>query len=244
MVDLHSHILPGLDDGPPDLAASLALARAAVAGGVRVMTATPHIDHGFGLGPETVHPAVEALRTELAREEIALDVRAGGEIALSRLPELDDGFLRGVALGGGPWLLVECPFGPGPLDLEIPVRDLRDRGHEVLLAHPERCHAVQRDPSVLARGVAAGALAQVTAGSLLGDFGGRVRSFALGLLRRGLLHVAASDSHDAVARPPGARGAFGRLERELPGARALGRWMTETVPAALLAGEPVPVRPA
>jgi len=240
VIDLHAHVLPGLDDGPPTLEASLAQARAAVAAGTRVVAATPHVDHTFGLGPERIRPAVAALRGALAAAGIPLDVRPGGEIALARLPELDDAFLREVALGGGPWLLVEVPFTPGAETLEPLVEELHDRGHRVLLAHPERSAAIQRDPDRLARLVESGALAQVTAGSLTGAFGEPVRRFAHRLVRDGLVQVAASDTHDASARPPGPAATLAEVA-ELDG---LVPWLTETVPAAVLAGAPVPARPA
>jgi len=244
VIDLHAHVLPGLDDGPPTLAAALEQARAAVARGARTIVATPHVDHTFGLGPERIHAEVEALVEALAREEIPLEVRPGGEISLARVAELDDGFLRGVALGGSPWLLLEVPFSPRADDLEPLVADLQARGHRVLLGHPERSAALQRDPAPLARLVAAGALAQVTAGSLAGAFGELVRRFALSLVREGLVQVAASDTHDARARPPGPGATLTEAAGDLPELRELIPWMTQEVPAALLAGAPVPARPA
>ncbi len=243
MIDLHAHVLPGLDDGPPTLAAALEQARAAVARGTQTITATPHVDHTFGLGPERIHAELALLRRALADEEIPLDVRQGGEISLARVAELDDAFLRGVALGGSPWLLVEVPFSPRADDLEPLVTDLQRRGHQVLLGHPERSAALQRDPAPLARLVAAGALAQVTAGSLLGAFGSPVRRFALSLVREGLVQVAASDTHDAHNRPPGPGATLAEAAEDLPELRELIPWMTQEVPAALLAGAPVPARP-
>jgi protein-tyrosine phosphatase len=244
VIDLHAHVLPGLDDGPPTLDAALEQARAAVDRGTRTIAATSHVDHVFGLGADRLHTELEALASALEAHEIPLELRQGGEIALARLPELDDAFLRRVALGGGPWLLVEAPFCPRAEALERLVADLHDRGHRVLLAHPERCAALQRDPSRLARLVESGALAQVTAGSLLGDWGEPVRRFATELVREGLVQVAASDTHDAVNRPPGPGATLAEAAEELPELRELIPWLTEEVPAALLEGAPVPARPA
>ncbi len=243
MIDLHSHILPGLDDGPATLEGSLELARAAVAEGTRTILATPHVDGDFGIGPEAIAAALGELRAALAEAEIPLEVLAGGEIAIWRLVDLDDETLRELALGGGPYLLVESPFSPVGGDFEPLVLDLRRRGHRVLLAHPERCPVFQRDVSRLARLLAAGALAQITAGSMAGTFGSTVQRFTSTLLREGLVSVVASDAHDTRRRPPGLNAGFRALERELPGLSAQQPWMTEQVPAAILAGEPLPEKP-
>src|SRR3954468_24601848 len=110
MIDLHCHILHGLDDGPPDLEATMELARTASAAGTRMIAATPHIrdDHPFdrALIPSRTAEVNEALRSE----GIDVEVVTGGEVALSKALELDDAALRAVALGGGPYLLVESPY--------------------------------------------------------------------------------------------------------------------------------------
>jgi protein-tyrosine phosphatase len=243
MIDLHAHILPAIDDGPPDLDGSAALARAAVAAGTTVLAATSHVDRGFGLTPADLAGGVRAVRARLAREGIPLEVIRGGEIAMSRLPDLDEEDLIALRLGGGSTLLVEAPLMPFAGNLEGLVFALQARGHTVLLAHPERSPIFLRDPMRLARLVDQGVLVQITAGSLLGEFSEQVRRFTLRLLADGLAHVAASDTHDPVRRPPGLRDAFALAESDLPGAGLLEAWMAEEVPAALVADEPVPSRP-
>src|SRR3954451_12392863 len=98
MIDLHAHLLPGVDDGPPGLDEALDLARGAVAAGIETMAATPHIDHIHGVAPTSVGPEVERLRAALAENGIPLTVIPGGEVALTRLPELSDEELGAVAL--------------------------------------------------------------------------------------------------------------------------------------------------
>jgi protein-tyrosine phosphatase len=240
MIDLHTHVLPGIDDGPATLQGSLALARAAVAGGTRVMVATPHVtwDHPENTAAR-IAEGVRDLRRALDDEGIALDVRTGGEVAMTRAIDLDDTELQALRLGGGPWLLVECPFSPATAAFEAILHGLAARGHRILLAHPERCPAFQRDPELLAGLAEAGMLAQVTATSLSGAFGREAQRTAHGLLRRGLVHDVASDAHDAVHRPPGIRAA---LESAGLGAHAdrLGR----EIPGAILAGSDIPAAPA
>ena len=238
MIDLHTHILPAVDDGPRTLEGSLDLARAAVAAGTRTALATPHVNDDHSIDAARVAAGLDELRPALAAAEIPLEVLPGGEIAIWRLADLDDAALRSLALGGGPYLLIESPFSPVVGDFEPLVLDLMMRGHRVLLAHPERCPAFQRDSARLERLVDAGVLVQVTAGSMTGGFGSTVRRFTTDLLRQGLAHVVASDAHDAVKRPPGQTAGFAAL-----GVEAQRQWMTEDVPRAILDGAPLPERP-
>lgn len=242
--DLHAHVLPGVDDGPATLEDTLALARTAVAAGTGRIVATPHVNESRFIAPAAIRPAVDVVNDHLAEAGIPLQVEAGAEVALSRLPDLTDAELHELRLGDGPYLLLECPFAMGAGDFEPLVHTTQARGHEVLLAHPERCPAFQRDPDRLARLVDRGALVQLTAGVLRGAFGTRTREFAHRLLRDGMVHVLASDAHDAVRRPPGLRDALAHAERAVPGIGGLETWMTEAVPSAILAGDPVPPAPA
>ena len=162
-------------------------------------------------------------------------------MALSRLPDLDDAALRAVALGGGPYVLVECPLTRVAPAMESAVEDLLARGHQVLLAHPERSPAIQREPDRLARMIDAGALAQVTAGALGGEYGQSVRQVALHLARWDLVHCIASDAHDATRRRPELLRGLGSAARSVPGLDERTEWLTQDVPAAILAGGRPPV---
>jgi protein-tyrosine phosphatase len=243
VIDLHSHILPGLDDGPRTMAGSLDLSRAAVASGTTTILATPHINDYARIDPPLISATLDELRAALAEADIPLEVLPGGEIAIWRLVDLDDETLRGLALGGGPYLLVESPFSPAVGDFEPMVLDLHARGFRVLLAHPERCPAFQREPARLEHLVEAGVLLQITAGSMAGAFGSTVRRFTTAMLREGVAHVVASDAHDHVQRPPGLKIGFPAVERDLPGIGHHARWLTEVVPRAVLDGAPLPPRP-
>ena len=243
MIDLHSHILPGLDDGPRTLDGSLELARNAVAAGTRTILATPHINTDETIDARRVAAGLAVLRPALADAEIPLEVLPGGEIAIWRLADLGNEDLRALALAGGPYLLIESPFSPVAGDFEPMVLDLHMRGFRVVLAHPERSPAFQRDPARLERLVDAGVIAQLTATSMSGEFGNTVRRFSADLLERGLVHVVASDAHDAVRRRPGLAEGFATLESELPGLGEQREWMTESVPRAILDGERLPPRP-
>lgn len=237
MIDLHCHLLPGIDDGPRDMPTAIAMARLQVAAGVTTVATTPHVSWDTPTESATILRSLAAMRATLAEEEIPLELVSGGEIDVHRARELPDEELRALALGGGRWLLLECPLQHAP-PLEPVVYDLLDRGHLVLLAHPERSPAVQRDPGAIARLVSAGVLTQITASSFTGHFGKPVQRFADRLLDEGLVHTVASDAHDPVRRPPGLCEPLLEV-----GLGPLAPLLTAEIPAAILGGTDIPTVP-
>lgn len=238
MIDLHCHALPGIDDGPETIEGSLALARASAAAGVRKIVATPHVSSRYPNRPETILARVDELSERLAAEGVAIELLPGAEIAMTYVAEIENSMVERLRLGGGEWILLEPPFSSVAPALEMIVGDLQRRGHRILLAHPERCPAIHRDPGVLHSLVTDGVLTSITAGSLAGRFGSTVRRFALRLVEEDLVHNVASDAHDLAGRAPGIR-----EELEQAGLGELAEWLTEEVPAAILGGGPVPARP-
>jgi protein-tyrosine phosphatase len=243
VIDLHAHILPGLDDGPQTLDESAAMAAAAWAAGTRVIAATSHINRGFGLLAEDLAPARERVAERLRADGIPLEVVQGGEVAMSRIDGLDDADLHALTLGAGPWLLLECALSPYAPEMEPVVADLRRRGIEVLLAHPERSPGFMRSPAALERLLELGALAQVTSTALSGRFGDTVRKVAFEMLERGHVQVIASDGHGPDGRPADLLCGLEALEHRYEEPRELFDWMTVGVPGALIAGERPPPRP-
>jgi protein-tyrosine phosphatase len=244
VIDLHTHVLPGIDDGPPNLDGSLELARVAAAAGTTTIVATPHITWELPNTGESVAAAVEALQAELDAAGIPVTLRTGGELVISRAAELPEDDLRALHLGGGEWLLAECPLSPAGVGFENLLYTLRARGHKIVLAHPERSPVLQRNIDLVRSLCDAGMLSSITAGSLQGRFGTTVKRFAYELLEEGLVHNIASDAHDARRRAPGMGEAIDDAERELPGVAALGQWMTVDVPRAILDGGTIPAAPA
>jgi len=239
VIDLHCHVLPGIDDGVQSFDASVALARAAALAGTRTLVATPHVSARYRNDAETIGRLAHELRRRLSVTGVELQVLAGAEIAWSQLGALGEDEISRLTLGGGPWLLVEPPFATAAIGLVPTLLELRRSGRSVLLAHPERCPAFHREPSLLRALLAEGILTSITAGSLVGSFGRTVRRFALELVHAGMVHNVASDAHDASQRPPSIR-----AELEKSGLDPLADWLTHEVPAAILAGEPIPSRPA
>jgi len=239
VIDLHSHILPGLDDGARSLGDALGMARTAVADGIATIAATPHVRSDFPTSASTMERAVDGLRTAFAEEGIELELLRGGEIALDRLDLISADELARFGLGGNPvYVLLEFPYEGWPVALPSIVLGLRARGVTPVIGHPERSRAVQADPERLRPIVLSGALCQLTTASLDGRLGRRNRDAAFDLLERGLAHLVASDAHMPDIRGIGMSGAADAVDDP-----ALARWLTVTVPAAIVAGEPVPAGP-
>ena len=155
------------------------------------------------------------------------------------LHDLTEDALRACTLGGGNYLLLEPPYtGPAPF-IDRMVYDLQLKGFQILLAHPERIGAFQRNIGVLEKLVDQGALCSVTAASAAGQFGGPVKRFTQELFARGLVHNLASDAHDPVYRSPALRPALDKAVADLPELEQHLGWLTIEVPRAILAGETV-----
>jgi protein-tyrosine phosphatase len=184
IVDLHHHILPGVDDGAVDLDTAVRMAEAAVAAGIATVVATPHTCDGvYDVDRTKARRALAELQRELATRQITLD-------------------------GRGKWLLLELPHqGPPPTFDDFLFRLLAS-GTTPLIAHPERNLAVRKDPRLAERWVQRGARLQLTAGSVSGDFGQPIAECAEVLLRLGCAHVLASDAHSLHKRPPLVREGF------------------------------------
>lgn len=240
MIDLHSHILRGIDDGARSLGDSLEIARAAVADGITVIAATPHVRDDWPTHAGVMEYRVAELTAELEQAAIALEVRRGGEIAVEWLARLSVDELRRFGLGGNPrYLLVEMPYYGWPLALADRLYSLRASGITPVLAHPERNAEVQAHPDRLRPLVEGGVLVQVTAASVDGRIGRRPQECARRLLEGSMAHMLASDAHHASVREVGMTAAAKAV-----GSGELARWLTEDVPAAILADVPLPERPA
>jgi protein-tyrosine phosphatase len=195
VIDLHCHILPGVDDGTRDDQEAFALARTAGEAGVTTIVATPHIDEMYGVDIVELLARVGALNSLLDAARIPVTVVPGGEVTVRRCRDLSDEELTLVSLGGASrWILLESPFTHELGEVTEAVESLLGRGFRPLLAHPERSPAFSV-PEALASLIERGARTQVNAVSLLGGLGGNVRASAHRLLDARLVHAVASDSH-------------------------------------------------
>ena len=241
--DLHAHILPGVDDGAQTPDDTLEMARVAAQQGTAVVLATPHRkDITEKWSVSYVRDLLSQMNASIRERGIDLTLALGMENHLDL--DLTGDVTKGLALpiNDTRYILVEMPFFGRPNYVEDVLFQLQLQGLTPLLAHPERIEAFQRDPEFLVKLVERGMLSQITAGSFLGHFGGRVRKFTYTLLRRGLVHVIASDTHfpDGPRSPvlsPGVSAAAEIVGHERAQAMVIG------TPKAILEDRPVAVEP-
>jgi protein-tyrosine phosphatase len=244
VIDIHCHLLPGVDDGPATMEDSIALAERLALDGVETVVATPHVSPAYPTSAAAIAAGVAEVRAALTRAGVSLTVRPGAEISFSLLSELDPDRLGELALGGGDTLLLESPYNAAAPFLESAIFEVQLLGFRVLLAHPERSPHFQESPDRVAALAGRGVLCCVNAGSMRGRFGKTPHRTALELFRRGLVHAVATDAHDLRSRPPALRDAFVAFDGDLPGILAQVDWYTRDAPAALLSRAPLPPAPA
>jgi len=236
-VDIHSHLLPGVDDGAKDMEQSVRMARLAVEDGIRLSLVTPHHLNGVYSNPASeIRRHLNGLREALLAEGIDLKLLPGAELHL--VPELPDELARGTAMtvaGLGKAALVELPVHTVPHGVGTVLEQIMSQGITPIVAHPERNSELRQNPEILSDWVEMGCLAQVTGMACTGKFGPQVQESAREMVQGGLIHYMASDAHRDSRRIP----------RMSDGRDQIARWtndevatlLTETNPAALVIGE-------
>lgn len=237
MIDLHCHLLPGVDDGPRNLDESMSLARMAVENGIRHMKATPHFLAITRKSTwDRIHEIVDEVRTELALQSIPLEISLAAEVRIcgelvSLIPAGQVPFIG--RWEGRPVLLLEFPHTSQlPFGSEKLVRWVIGQGIVPMIAHPERNKTFQREPETLELLRRVGCLIQVTSGSFLGQFGPEAERRALALLESDHITIVATDAHDSIERPPNLRAGFDVIARTAGEATAMR--LTAETPAAIL----------
>lgn len=206
MIDIHTHILPMIDDGPTLMQESLEMCRIAVNDGIKKIIATPHVQNGMDdSDANKVLEKIRMLNQLLKQEGLDLVIFPGAEVHLNdRLFDTD--ILRGSSIltinDGKKYILLEFPFQWIPPETEQIIFKLKSMGFTPILPHLERNHRIQRNPHMVVRYVEMGAILQVTAQSITGDFDAVPLKCVLWMLKNNLVHVIASDAHSPIARPP------------------------------------------
>ncbi len=232
-IDLHCHLLPGLDDGARDLEDALAMARHAEADGIAAICATPHIRSDHAVVIAELAARRNELSAALLESGCKTRVLPGGEVAATMLDRLDDRDLEAVSLGGtGRWVLFEPPAGPLDSRFEAAVEELHARGFRALIAHPER-HPAPGLILRLRRLVARGALVQATAAYFTDRRTGRDMA---ALARAGVIHVLGSDSHSSYAGRPVELAAGLESLRAVDPVAAHLEWVARIAPSAIVEG--------
>ncbi len=239
MIDIHHHLLPGIDDGSRSLEASVAMVQMAVDDGITHIVATPHANHTYAYDRDGNEHLLDGIRAALppsTAERITLGLGCDFHLNFENVEDAKVHQDR-YTINRSEYLLVELP------DLNIPTRldevfyELRIAGLTPILTHPERNTTLQRTPNRLAAWVENGLLLQVTAGSVTGAFGSKAKDMAWRLLNSGSVHFIATDAHDTQRRPPKMAEARLLLEKKL--GRALAARICVENPLAVFEGRPL-----
>jgi protein-tyrosine phosphatase len=207
MIDIHCHLIPGIDDGAPNPEAALELARALVQDGVTHAVCTPHVYPGrFNNRRSSIKTQFDALRDLLDAAGIELGLGFAGEVRLAveilQLLDMDEIPFMGTLPNGDRTMLLELPDAQIPVGSDRFVEKLRQLKVVPVIAHPERNKAVMADPGRIAPFVDMGCRLQLTSGSLIGSFGERAKLTSKRLLDAGWVHAVASDAHNLGGRKP------------------------------------------
>lgn len=206
MIDLHCHILPGVDDGAETMEDALSMARMAAESGVTHLIATPHCNLSYAQHKNYISPSLLArllqLRTRIQEEGIPLKLYPGSEVLCTpEVPEL----IRQeklLPLGNSNYLLLEFFFDEALPYMDEMLSAIAAEGMRPVIAHPERYDAVQNSPQIIEHWFRSGYIIQLNKGSILGRLGRRAKHTADWILHYGLAHVVASDAHSPVVRTP------------------------------------------
>lgn len=204
LVDIHCHVLPGVDDGPADWDMSLDMLRVAERNGISTIVSTPHWIYGTSWQPDvgTIKDKIEGLNELISGEDINISVLSGMEIGITDnlIQLLEDGNI--LPLAQSKYILIEIPFISLPYGMGKMILEIVSAGYVPVLAHPERNRHFQENPHIMEDFIERGALTQITAGSLCGDWGDHAKQCSIEFAKNGYVFAVASDGHSAVSRPP------------------------------------------
>ena len=239
MVDIHNHLLPGLDDGSPDLETSLAMARMAAADGITHIVCTPHANHRYPYDPFRVEDLIASLRARLAEANIPLTLTRGADFHLTyeNIQEALADPAR-FSIAGRGYLMTELPDFGSFSSFDETYYELRLAGMTPVLTHPERNPTLQDNPTKLNDWLHLGVLVQVTANSVLGDMGRKAQRMSIDLLGKKQVHFIATDAHNTSSRPPKLRETFDLIARRFGEAYAV--TLCKLNPMCAFEGAPLP----
>lgn len=203
MIDMHSHFLFGVDDGPKTIEDTLRIIEQAAQEGITNMIATPHaFSPHFHVSREEIEGQIELLKDVVQAAKIPVSLHTGQEVRLCENLVEKVIMKEAMTLADSRYLLLELPTQSVPAYTVNIIQSLLGEGYIPIIAHPERNRAIAEKPERLERLVRHGALAQITAGSVAGHFGKNVQRLSIQLIEANLIHTYGSDVHNLTTRPP------------------------------------------
>lgn len=232
MIDIHCHILPGIDDGPKDIRESVAMARIAAEDGIKKIVATPHLKTDI-YPPTEITDRVVQLNERVAKEGIDIEILPGADVSVL----LDPSLLKAYCINKTDYILVEFPHTHLPSNSLDLLFNFSVNGFVPIITHPERNISIMQNPELLFQLLDANALVQITASSIAGGFGPEIQECSLYLLKKGVVDIIATDAHSSEWRRPNLTKGLDVAERIIGKEKAL--QLVTINPGAVIAGEPI-----
>ncbi|MDW7669951.1 MAG: CpsB/CapC family capsule biosynthesis tyrosine phosphatase [Bacillota bacterium] len=212
MIDIHNHIIWGVDDGAKTIEDSIEMAKIASEDGIHKIVATPHfMEDSFQVHKEKIIEKIDTLNLKLKEENIDVEILKGNEafITVDILEKIEENKI--LSINNSKYILVEFPLMNIPQNSEKIINNIMKKGYRPVIAHPERINSIVNDPSILIPFIEMGCITQITSGSILGLFGEKIKKTSKEMITRNMVYIIGSDAHNTRSRKPKISRAYSKI---------------------------------